>query len=338
MNSNVIKIIKVLIAVFVLGTVVYFGEGVYKKFQDNTLNGIVETNVYSNVSEVSGKIISLNLEPGMDVKKGSVIAVIDDTALQFSLTQAEANLVKAKETLVGLSGNTDKNAVESAVSALKISESSYENANLVYEKAKDDFEKNKILFEAGGLSETSLKNYQFTMDQALNAVQSSKAQIENAKAGLNSVVNGAGSDKIRAAKASIVLAQSQVDQIKDQISKTSIKAVCDGIIISRNYLLGDFVSPGFDIVDIASEKDKYIKVYYPEDQINNISFGQELKFTFGENEYSGKISFIDIETQYTPTELQSSANKNKDSFLVKIKYEENIPLKVGQKVKIYPAE
>lgn len=333
-SINIKKVLKIILALVVFSGVLYMGKNLYLQLNDNTLNGVVETEIYSNISEVSGKIIKLDFEPGMNIKKGDVIAVIDDTALQFSLTQAEANLIKAKEALVGISGNADKNAVEAAVSAVKIAESGYENASLLYDKAKDDFEKNKLLYESGVISEAQLDNYKLSMDQASNSLNGAKAQIENSKSTLNSVVNGAGGDKIRSAKASIVLAQSQVDQIKDQIKKCTIKSNCDGTVISRNYVLGDFVNPGYDIIDIASLNDRHVKFYYPEDQIGSLVFGQELNFSSGENKYTGKVSFIDVEAKYTPVDMQTPSNKNKDSFVVKLKFDKNIPVKIGEKVKI----
>lgn len=334
MNSNLKKFIKVIIVFVVIAGAFYFGKDLYEKLNDDSLIGIVETEVYSNIAEVSGKIVELKIEPGMEIKKGEVIAVIDDTSFQFSLTQAEANLVKTKEALVGISGNADKNSVESAVSAVKIAESNHENAIIFYDKTKDDFEKNKLLFEAGGLSESQLNNHKLSMEQAFNSLKGAEAQIENAKAALNSVVNGAGGDKIRAAKAAIVASQSQVDQIKDQIKKCKIKSVCDGMVISRNYVLGDFVNPGFDIVDVASLDSKYIKLYYPEDKISSLKFGQEIKFVAGDKTYTGNVSFIDIEKQYTPNDMQTTQNKNKDSFVVKLKFDKSLPLKVGEKVKV----
>lgn len=328
------NLIKRILVLLVLGTLVYGGYRFYASRDSGQLMGVVETTIYANISEISGRIDEIRVEPGMSLKKGDVIAVIDDADLKFSLTQAEANLTKLQEALVGISGNADKNAVKSAISAVKISEAGYENAKLTHEKVKDDYDKNKSLFDAGGTSETALNGYKLALDQSSNALTIARSQIESTEAALSSVVNGAGSDKIIAAKASIVAAQSQVDQIKDKIGKRTIKAVCDGMVISRNYVLGDFVSPGFDIVDIASTGERYVKTYYPAERINELAFGQNLNIMAGEETFAGKVSFIDLESQYTPTDMQSAANRNKDSVLVKLKVEDNSKLKIGETVSV----
>ncbi|MGB5822904.1 MAG: HlyD family efflux transporter periplasmic adaptor subunit [Proteocatella sp.] len=330
-TGNLVKRILILL---VLGTLVYGGYRFYDSRDSGQLVGVVETTIYANISELSGRIDEIRVEPGMSLKKGDVIAVIDDTDLKFSLTQAEANLTKLQEALVGISGNADKNAVKSAISAVKISEAGYENTKLTHEKAKDDYEKNKSLFDAGGTSEAALDGYKLVLDQSSNALTIAQSQIESTKAALNAVVNGAGSDKIIAAKASIVAAQSQIDQIKDKICKRTIKAVCDGTVISRNYVLGDFVSPGFDIADIASSGESYVKIYYPAERINELTFGQNMNIMSGEETFAGKVSFIDLESQYTPTDMQSSANRNKDSVVVKLKFEDNAKLKIGETVSV----
>jgi len=66
-----------------------------------------------------------------------------------------------------------------------------------------------------------------------------------------------------------------------------------------------------------------------------IDYGQKVVIKRGEEEYRGTVSFIDMKAQYTPKDMQTAANKNKDSVKIKIRLPEDIPLKVGEKAELY---
>ncbi len=70
--------------------------------------------------------------------------------------------------------------------------------------------------------------------------------------------------------------------------------------------------------------------YVPKEHLSRISHGQEVVIRSGEIEYQGTISFIDVKAQYTPREMQSSANKNKESMKIKISFDSATPIKVGE--------
>ncbi|NLO76736.1 MAG: HlyD family efflux transporter periplasmic adaptor subunit [Clostridia bacterium] len=137
-----------------------------------------------------------------------------------------------------------------------------------------------------------------------------------------------------AAKADVALTEVQIRQTKENLAKYTITAFRDGIIISKNYLQGSLVSPGYNIVDIAAETEKYLVTYVPEEYLAKINHGQELTILSGGEEYKGRISFIDVKAQYTPRDMQTSANKNKESMKIKVDLDPESPLKVGEKAEI----
>jgi HlyD family secretion protein len=63
----------------------------------------------------------------------------------------------------------------------------------------------------------------------------------------------------------------------------------------------------------------------------DIDYGQEVLIKSGNEQYRGVISYIDSKAQYTPKEMQTAANKNKDTVKIKAKLELDNPLKVGEK-------
>jgi HlyD family secretion protein len=72
----------------------------------------------------------------------------------------------------------------------------------------------------------------------------------------------------------------------------------------------------------------------PEEYLAKISYGQELTIRSRGEEYKGIISFIDVKVQYTPRDMQTSVNKNKESLKIKVDLAPGAPLQVGEKAEI----
>ena len=74
--------------------------------------------------------------------------------------------------------------------------------------------------------------------------------------------------------------------------------------------------------------------YVPEDDIYNIEYGQELTVNYGGETIKGKVTFIDAKVQYTPKDMQTSANKDKDSIKIKVLLPQESTLKPGEEAKV----
>lgn len=87
-------------------------------------------------------------------------------------------------------------------------------------------------------------------------------------------------------------------------------------------------------MDIASEDEKYIMVYIPKEDLDLISYGQEIMMRQEEAVYKGTVTFIDVKAQYTPREMQTSANKDKKSMKIKISIAPKTPVKIGETLEV----
>lgn len=295
------------------------------------VEGIVETNIYAHYSEVSGKIIELPIEVGQEVKAGDVLAVLDDSNEQYSLKQQEETLTKKQAVLSELASGVEPEDIKKCQNDISLAEIDYNNAQLTRDQAQKDYENNRVLYEAGVVSQSEWDKIQYQAELTEAAVTAAAVKLDNSRQQLALLQKGTPKEKIDAAKADTALTQVQIRQIKENLGKYKIIALHDGTIISKNYLLGNIVSPGYNLFDIASETEKHLVTYVPKEHLSRISHGQEVVIRSGEKEYQGTISFIDVKAQYTPREMQSSANKNKESMKIKISLNSEIPLKVGER-------
>ena len=136
------------------------------------------------------------------------------------------------------------------------------------------------------------------------------------------------------AVADIREAESRIRQIRETLNKFEIRASCDGVLISLNYNMGSMVNAGFNLADISADSEKYVVCYLPRELSMQISYGQLLPVRFGGNEVQGEVRFIDVKSQYTPKDMQTSATKNKVSVKVKLLLPPDTVLKPGARVEV----
>ncbi|MHC1722616.1 MAG: HlyD family secretion protein [Aminipila sp.] len=309
------KVVPFIVVILLVAVVCYFN------LKDrNYYIGEVEGVMVSNSAEVSGKILESPVQLGSQIKKGDIIATIDNTNQKYVVEQLELNLQKAKLAVsgskVGYGGTADNN--------YSVAKANYESAVVISEKAKQDYDKAKALYAQSAISETALDTARVTYETAVSTVESTRAQVKNS------------SDRTagNAADIDVALLESQLNQQKEILEKYTILAGCDGIVMSKNYSEGDVVAAGYNIADISSDKEQYAVIYFPEDKLDQIKYNQKALVTIDHGSVEGKIKYIDVKAQYTPKELQSAANRNQESIRVKILLPEECKVNAGQKIKV----
>jgi len=276
----------------------------------------------------------LPVEPGQEVRKGEVIAVLDDTNERYVLAQLEKTLAKKQALLAELTLGLDPEELKQGQNNVALAELAYENAQLTRDKIKQDYEDALALWKAGALAQAQLDQLKYQADLAEAAVETAAMQLDNARQKLALLQKGLPKEKIAGAQADVELTQIQIRQSRNNLAKYTITALCDGTVVNKNYLPGSIVSPGYNLIDIASATEKHLVIYVPKEYLPHLSYGQEVGILSGEQEYKGTVSFIDVKAQYTPKDLQTQANKNKESVKVRGSFSPKIPLKVGEKAEV----
>lgn len=309
------KIIPLFVLIAVIALITYF----YGKDSQN-YTGVVEATILSNTSEVSGKILEMPIELGSHIKKGDVIAKIDSAAKQYAYEQMQLTLEKKK---VALSEQQTggKSQMQNSISAAQASYNSAVSAN---GKAAQDYQNAQTLYNQGVLPKDSLDAAKVKADAASNAVTAAKAQLDNARSG----------SPAESTRLDIAQTESQLNQMKEDLDKYTVRAVSDGVIMSKSYVLGDVVAPGYNLADIASAAQKYFMFYLPVDRLDSIDYDQVYTVKGGSKSYKAIVKYIDVESEYTPKDMQTAANKNRESVKIKLLLPENCPLKPGQEAQI----
>jgi len=291
------------------------------------LQGIVEGTIYSQISEVSGKIIEMNVQLGSPVKTGDIIARLDSVNQQYTMEQLQIALEKiqlmSQEELV------------KARSGVSIAEANYRSAQASFTQARNNTASIEQMFEIGGIARIDLDNAKHRETLAAQAREAALSQLQTARAHYSFLQNGTDSRNIALAEIDIRDIESKIRQMQDMLEKYEIKANCDGILVSINYTVGSMINMGYNIADISAENEKFVVFYLPKEHINKISYGQKIMVKSGSEEIQGEVRYIDVRSQYTPKDMQSSAMKNKFSVKVKLLLPSTTALIPGSKVKVF---
>ncbi|MDR3270005.1 MAG: HlyD family efflux transporter periplasmic adaptor subunit [Peptococcaceae bacterium] len=325
------KIVQAAVGALLVGTLAGCSAGGDSSL---TLKGVVETDILSHYSEVSGKIKAMPVMLGQRVSSGEVIALIDDTAERYALEQLEAGLTQKKAALADLLNTADPADVRQGENNVSIAAQSVSRAQIAYQRAQQDDEANRQLFASGAIAEKTLNDAQDKAALAAQDLTIAQSQLDNARQKLVLLQQAPDAAKITQSQANITLTESQIRQAEEQLRKYQITALADGTVISLSYSLGAMVTPGSNLADLADDTEKYIVAYLPEDNLALISYGQEVSVRSGGAVYQGAVAFIDLQAQYTPKDMQTAVNKDKNSMKIKVRLSADNPLKVGEKAEV----
>ena len=202
-----------------------------------------------------------------------------------------------------------KQLFDDAKSNLKDAENAYYDA-LTSEGAAD-------VLKARANVTLEQERYNTAMDY-LSGVQtgSMSPAVQTAQAALNQAK--AADDQ---ANSSVQQAQSNVDLINTQLTKLTVYAPLDGVILTRNVEPGEFVQPGADALTMADISHLTITVYVPEDLYGKISLGMPATMkadSFPGETFNAQVSYISDQAEYTPRNVQTVEGRSSTVYAIKL--------------------
>ena len=198
---------------------------------------------------------------------------------------------------------------DDAKSQLRDAQNAY-NDVLTSEGAKD-------VLKARAKVTLEQERYNTALDYVTNVQNGSMSPaVTNAQAALNQA-KAADQQAQNAAQQ----AQASVDLIDTQLSKLTVYAPLDGVILSRNVEPGEFVQPGANALTMADISHLTITVYVPEDLYGRISLGMPATMkvdSFPGETFSAKVSTISDQAEYTPRNVQTVEGRSSTVYAIKL--------------------
>jgi len=233
-------------------------------------NGTVEAKEVVEISsKITGRIVALFADQGDHVRRGRLVAKLEDEDVGQQALQAEALVKRASATLLVEEANLRK---------------ARSNAELA--------ERNAARFKT--LADRDLIS-RIDSDQYENVNRVAKDEIERCRSAID-----AARMELEAARANLGVANSRR-------SDTLVYAPQDGIILSRELEQGAIVSPGLPIFRMAAPRNIWVKANVDESLLHGIAVGQSatilLRSSKGET-FPGRVVRIGRESDRVTEELE----------------------------------
>jgi len=271
------------------------------------VSGNIEATEVDVGFKVSGRIVSRFFEEGDWVKKGKVLAKLDDEDLRNRLEVARATLMSAQARLSKLLAGSRPEEIKQAEASLHQAQSDLGNKQIQYQRMKSLYERGVVAKEAFDNAETSYK-----MAQAAVQVATENYQL---------VKEGPRKEDIEDARAQVDQARASVKLDETQLSYTTLYAPISGVVLVKSGEIGEVVNPGTPILTMADVENVWLKAYIPETDLSRVKWGQEVIVTTDlrpQKKYMGRISFISSQAEFTPKQIQTEKERVTLVYRIKV--------------------
>jgi HlyD family secretion protein len=159
------------------------------------------------------------------------------------------------------------------------------------------------------------------LDQAETAYTVARAQAEQARQQQSLVDVGPRAERIEGGRAQVQQAEAAVQQVQATIDNAVIIAPFDGVVTVRHREPGESVTPGLPVVTLMNPNDRWVRIYVREDQIGRAAIGQPAHIRSDSHPgrtYNGRVVFIANQAEFTPRNVQTSEERVKLVYAVKV--------------------
>jgi HlyD family secretion protein len=281
-----------LVALAAAGVVVWRWPVLFGSHHDTT-HIVVSGNIEAHESvlsftQVQAPIVYLPFDEGAYVKRGTVLARVDDRLYRRQTEIDQTNLQVATAQI---------SANESTLAAAR------------HNVVSDQFDLSEKQLDLGR-AEILVKGNAIprqARDLAFTAERQSAAALAHDKA----LVEVAGNN-ITLARANQAAAAAKLKLDEVMLSYTELRAPFDGVIAVREAELGQLAGSGVAIVTLDELDHVWLRAYVNEPDIGKVRLNEAATVTtdtYPGKRYQGRISFISPQAEFTPKTVETHAER-----------------------------
>ncbi|CAM3505532.1 HlyD family secretion protein [Paraphotobacterium marinum] len=278
---------------FIIVTIIFVSVGIiallywelWAKYYESTDDAYLKGNLTNISAQVSGVITNNYIIDNSFVKKGTLLATIDDQDYVANLKQAEANIAVSKATIKNYEAQFQMQNSE-----IEKSNSELDSAKAQEVYDQKNYDRIKVLVSKNFQSKNDL-------DSALSKLKTSQAKVNSGQATLSAAQKKLAvlDSSIKEQKAVLKAHESDLLKAKINYQRTKIFAPVDGFVAQRSIQKGTYVQNGSKLLTLVPSSDIWIEANFKETQIQNMKKGQKVEITFDAYpnlNFSGEVNSI----------------------------------------------
>jgi multidrug efflux system membrane fusion protein len=212
----------------------------------------INTSVLS--AQIGGTIREMRVKAGDRVRRGEVLALLDDRAPQAQLDMAQAGVEVASQGLVEMD-----HAIQAAQANLQFAHATYERYQGLLAKnsvSRQEFDDAQTRYKAALANE--------------EALEAKKKQIE----------------------AKERQARSERSSAETLYSYSRILSPLNGVVVTKAVDVGTVVMPGAPLLTVEDDSRYRLEVSVPEDLLGRVELGHEVAVALPEGDFKGRVAEI----------------------------------------------
>ena len=272
MNKNKVKFIFFIALVAVVLLLFVF---------KTSADGIVQTGLMDIKTNITGKIIELNLENNKQVQKGEIL-------VQFDVDKYKKEFDEISQKLEDLNIQNDLSSKEANEISVLVEQNreDFKLAKLRLENANEDIVIYKNALKDGTVTNQDYKN-------ALANLEVAKAQYDELQTELEE--NETLFDELLKRKTSeeeeIKTLSEQFKQAELNLSYATISSPVDGVVVNSNVKIGQTVNKNDVLASLVPQK-CYVLAEFKTFGILKIKEGQKVEIFVEQNKFDGQVDEI----------------------------------------------
>ena len=307
--------------------------------------------------KIPGRVIERPIDEGEPVKKGQLVARLEDADLKADLAARRAEREAAVAALAELKAGSRPEEIAAAQAAMEkaaalvseletgsrpqeiaVAQATVASAEAEEARSRSEFARAAALYQTKTISAEDYDRQRAAFDVASARLREArerlalvregprKEQIAQAKAALAQadwqyklVKAGPRQEQKDQAAAKLAQAAAGVELAETKLGYATLNSPLSGIVLSKNIEPGEYVAPGTPVVTVGDMVNVWLRAYVSETDLERVKLGQEVRVTTDAGGvYQGRVSFISSEAEFTPKNVQTPKERTKLVYRIKI--------------------
>ncbi len=224
--------------------------------------GVVRETEIHIAPEIEGRLASVRVVSGQQVRKGDVLAVLSTPEVAASLEEAEASAANARADRANVYAGVRKEEIDIAARNVQIAESNVALAEEQYRRA----------------AALAAKNFQTQqkLDETTGALRKAQASLILQRAAFDRSKAGPTLEERASADAKVKLADAAAANLAAKLAKTTLVAPVDGAVNLLVATPGEVISPGQSIMTLEAGRERWFTFTLREDHLDGVAIGSPL--------------------------------------------------------------
>jgi len=309
--------------------------------------------------KISGRVLERAVSEGDLVTAGQLVARLEDADIRQEVAVRKAEVMAAHAQLSELEAGSRPEVVAQAEAAVQraaarvrelqtgsrpqeiaTAEAAVASAAADFERIRQDYERQRTLFQKDVIAEREFQAYQSSYDMAqarlreaeerlslvregprAEQVEQAQAALKEAEERLREIRNGPRVETIEQARARLQQTREALQLSETRLGYASIVAPLSGVVLTDSIEAGEFVAPGTPVVTVGDLHHVWLRGYVDETDLGRVKVGQAVQVTtdtYPDKVFRGRITFIASEAEFTPRSVQTTKERVKLVYRIKV--------------------